>query len=113
MPALAIGRLLGRHGYQAIASQVDPVNIYLDPASCRASFWSPSLPFALIGLGLGLLKPSDTPEREDSIKMTLLQIAATVGLILLIGLVITVAIYVGIATSTEAAVCPSLPPWCP
>ncbi len=59
--------------------------------------------FVLVVLGWGLLKPADIPEREAAIKMTLLQIAATVGPILLIGLVITVAIYAGIATPTEAA----------
>jgi tripartite ATP-independent transporter DctM subunit len=59
--------------------------------------------FVLVVLIWGRLKPEDIPSREDAIKLTLLQIASTLGPILLIGLVITVAIYTGIATPTEAA----------
>jgi len=51
----------------------------------------------------GLLKPGDIPDRETAVKMGIVQIAATIAPIALIGLVITVAIYAGIATPTEAA----------
>ncbi len=59
--------------------------------------------FVLVVLVWGMLKPGDIPSREEAIKMTLMEIASTVGPILLIGLTITVAIYTGIATPTEAA----------
>ena len=60
---------------------------------------------AFVGVVLvwGILRPQDIPDSEDAMRMTLMQILATVGPILLIGLVITVAIYAGIATPTEAA----------
>jgi tripartite ATP-independent transporter DctM subunit len=59
--------------------------------------------FAIVVLVWGILKPGDIPDREAAVKMGLVQIAATVAPIALIGLVITVAIYAGIATPTEAA----------
>jgi tripartite ATP-independent transporter DctM subunit len=59
--------------------------------------------FALVVLVWGILKPEDIPGSEDAVKMGLVQIAATIAPIGLIGLVITVAIYAGIATPTEAA----------
>jgi len=59
--------------------------------------------FVLVVLGWGLLKPADIPGREEAAKMTILQILATLGPILVIGFVITVAIYTGVATPTEAA----------
>lgn len=60
---------------------------------------------AFVGVVLvwGILRPQDIPDSEDAMRMPLMQILATVGPILLIGLVITVAIYAGIATPTEAA----------
>lgn len=59
--------------------------------------------FAMVVLIWGILKPGDIPDRETAVKMGLVQIAATIAPIALIGLVITVAIYAGIATPTEAA----------
>lgn len=59
--------------------------------------------FALVVLVWGILKPEDIPDSEAAVRMGLMQIAATVTPIALIGLVITVAIYAGIATPTEAA----------
>jgi len=59
--------------------------------------------FALVILVWGILKPGDIPDSEAAVKMGIIQIAATVAPIALIGLVITVAIYAGIATPTEAA----------
>ncbi|SEK21853.1 TRAP transporter, DctM subunit [Roseovarius azorensis] len=59
--------------------------------------------FAVVVLIWGILKPGDIPDRETAAKMGLVQIAATIAPIALIGLVITVAIYAGIATPTEAA----------
>ncbi|WP_439521296.1 TRAP transporter large permease [Marivita sp.] len=59
--------------------------------------------FSIVVMIWGVLHPEDIPAREKAIRMGLFQIAATVGPIALIGLVITVAIYAGIATPTEAA----------
>jgi C4-dicarboxylate transporter DctM subunit len=59
--------------------------------------------FVVVVLIWGILKPEDIPNSEDAAKMPLLMIINTVGPVLLIGLVITVAIYAGIATPTEAA----------
>ncbi|MET4130228.1 TRAP transporter large permease [Roseovarius sp. MBR-6] len=59
--------------------------------------------FAIVVLVWGILKPEDIPDRESAVKMGIIQIAATIAPIGLIGLVITVAIYAGIATPTEAA----------
>lgn len=51
----------------------------------------------------GILKPEDISSREDAAKLPMPMMIYTVGPILLIGPVITVAIYAGIATPTEAA----------
>ena len=59
--------------------------------------------FCVVVLIWGAMHPGDIPEREQAVRMGLFQIAATVGPIALIALVITVAIYGGIATPTEAA----------
>ena len=59
--------------------------------------------FVIVVLVWGMLKPEDIPDSEDATKMPLMMIINTVGPVLLIGLVITVAIYAGIATPTEAA----------
>lgn len=59
--------------------------------------------FVVVVLIWGILKPQDIPSSEDATKMPMLMIISTVGPVVLIGLVITVAIYAGIATPTEAA----------
>ncbi|MBS9717289.1 TRAP transporter large permease [Pseudohalocynthiibacter aestuariivivens] len=64
--------------------------------------------FVIVVLVWGMLKPEDIPGREEAHKMSFVMILSTVGPIALIGLVITVAIYAGIATPTEAAAIASL-----
>lgn len=64
--------------------------------------------FVVVVLIWGMLKPQDIPGREDAEKMPMLMILSTIGPVVLIGLVITVAIYAGIATPTEAAAVASL-----
>ncbi len=59
--------------------------------------------FVIVVLVWGMLHPQDIPSREEAAKMPILMILSTIGPIVLIGLVITVAIYAGIATPTEAA----------
>ncbi|MEQ8966452.1 MAG: TRAP transporter large permease [Azospirillaceae bacterium] len=59
--------------------------------------------FSVVVMIWSVLHPGDIPEREQAVRMGLFRVAATVGPIGLIGLVITVAIYAGIATPTEAA----------
>ncbi|SNZ19640.1 TRAP transporter large permease [Cohaesibacter gelatinilyticus] len=59
--------------------------------------------FVIVVLVWGMLKPQDIPSSEDASKMPMVMILSTVGPVVLIGLVITVAIYAGIATPTEAA----------
>ncbi|MGB3555548.1 MAG: TRAP transporter large permease [Jannaschia sp.] len=59
--------------------------------------------FVVVVLIWGMLKPEDIPAREEAARMPIRMILATVGPVVLIGLVITVAIYAGIATPTEAA----------
>lgn len=59
--------------------------------------------FVVVVIGWGILRPQDIPDLENGPRMPLLQIAAAVGPVTLIGLVIVVAIYGGIATPTEAA----------
>ncbi|EDZ46190.1 trap dicarboxylate transporter, dctm subunit [Rhodobacterales bacterium Y4I] len=59
--------------------------------------------FVVVVLIWGMMKPEDIPGREDAAKMPLKMILSTIGPVILIGLVITVAIYAGIATPTEAA----------
>ncbi|MEM6490469.1 MAG: TRAP transporter large permease, partial [Pseudomonadota bacterium] len=62
-----------------------------------------TLLFAIVVMVWSVMRPEDIPDREQAARMTAFQIAATIGPIALIGLVITVAIYAGIATPTEAA----------
>ncbi|MFV1440530.1 MULTISPECIES: TRAP transporter large permease [unclassified Phaeobacter] len=59
--------------------------------------------FVVVVLIWGMMKPEDIPGSEDAPKMPLKMILSTIGPVILIGLVITVAIYAGIATPTEAA----------
>lgn len=59
--------------------------------------------FVLVVIVWGRLKPEDIPSSESAVAMTIKQLSFTLGPILLIGLVITVSIYSGIATPTEAA----------
>ena len=59
--------------------------------------------FVIVVLIWGILKPQDIPSSEDAAKMPMMMIISTVGPVILIGLVITVAVYAGIATPTEAA----------
>jgi tripartite ATP-independent transporter DctM subunit len=59
--------------------------------------------FSIVVLFWGVIHPDDIPDSEKAARMGMVQIAATIGPIALIGLVITVAIYGGIATPTEAA----------
>ena len=59
--------------------------------------------FVLVVLVWGIVRPEDIPSREDATRMPFVMILNSVGPVLLIGLVITVAIYAGIATPTEAA----------
>ena len=59
--------------------------------------------FVIVVLAWGRIWPEDIPSSEDAGKMPLVMILSTVGPVVLIGLVITVAIYAGIATPTEAA----------
>ncbi|MEM5518938.1 TRAP transporter large permease [Henriciella sp. AS95] len=59
--------------------------------------------FVVVVLIWGILKPEDIPSNETATKMPMRMIMSTVGPVVLIGLVITVAIYAGIATPTEAA----------
>lgn len=64
--------------------------------------------FVVVVLIWGMLKPEDIPGSEDAENMPMLMIINTIGPVVLIGLVITVAIYAGIATPTEAAAVASL-----
>jgi C4-dicarboxylate transporter, DctM subunit len=59
--------------------------------------------FVLVVVVWAWLRPADVPERHSGPGMPLLQIAYALGPIVIIGAVITVAIYGGIATPTEAA----------
>ena len=59
--------------------------------------------FVIVVLIWDRMRPEDIPSSEDAVKMPLMMILNTVGPVVLIGLVITVAIYAGIATPTEAA----------
>ncbi|TNF59976.1 MAG: TRAP transporter large permease [Rhodobacteraceae bacterium] len=59
--------------------------------------------FVIVVLIWGRVRPEDIPSNEDANRMPLLIILSTLGPVILIGLVITVAIYAGIATPTEAA----------
>ncbi len=59
--------------------------------------------FAVVVMVWGVIHPDDIPQQEKAARMGLFRIAATIAPIALIGLVITVAIYAGVATPTEAA----------
>ncbi|MGY6410454.1 MAG: TRAP transporter large permease [Alkalilacustris sp.] len=59
--------------------------------------------FVVVVIVWAWLRPADVPGRHDGPRMRLLEIAYAVGPIIVIGAVITVAIYGGIATPTEAA----------
>ena len=51
----------------------------------------------------GRIYPSESPTRDKTDKLPLKEILSAIGPVILIGLTITVAIYTGIATPTEAA----------
>jgi len=59
--------------------------------------------FVVVVFVWGKIYPEDIPERDKATKLSALQILTSIGPVLLIGLVITVSIYTGIATPTEAA----------
>lgn len=59
--------------------------------------------FAIVVFLWGKLYPNDIPQRDDSARISITEIVSSVGPIILIGFTITVAIYTGIATPTEAA----------
>ncbi len=59
--------------------------------------------FVIVVLVWGVYKPEDIPSSEKAGRMPIGLILRTIGPVALIGLVITVAIYAGIATPTEAA----------
>ena len=59
--------------------------------------------FVAVVLVWGRIYPSDVPERDNTDKLPLKEILSAVGPIILIGFTITIAIYTGIATPTEAA----------
>jgi len=59
--------------------------------------------FVVVVLIWAQLYPSHVPDRDTGPKLALIQIAVSLGPIIIIGGVITVSIYGGIATPTEAA----------
>lgn len=59
--------------------------------------------FVVVVIAWGWLRPQDIPESVRGPRMRLVQIAVSLGPIIVIGAVITLAIYGGIATPTEAA----------
>jgi C4-dicarboxylate transporter, DctM subunit len=59
--------------------------------------------FVIVVLIWARVRPQDVPDRDTGPKLRLLQIAISLGPIIVIGGVITVSIYGGIATPTEAA----------
>lgn len=59
--------------------------------------------FIVVVLVWGLLSPQDIPVHEEAARLSRRAILYSIGPVVLIGLVITVAIYGGIATPTEAA----------
>ncbi len=59
--------------------------------------------FAAVVVIWGIVSPQSIPKVDKALKMPLFEILAAVLPILVIGLVITVSIYAGIATPTEAA----------
>ena len=62
-----------------------------------------ALLFVVVVVVWSMLRPQDVPEKDSGPRMHLLQIALAIGPVIVIGAVITVAIYGGIATPTEAA----------
>lgn len=59
--------------------------------------------FVLVVVVWAWLRPQDVPERDRGPRMRLVQVAVSLGPVVIIGAVITFAIYGGIATPTEAA----------
>ncbi len=59
--------------------------------------------FIVVILLWGIFYPDDIPKSEKSVRMKLPEILASIGPIFMIGAVIILAIYTGIATPTEAA----------
>ena len=59
--------------------------------------------FVLVVMIWAKVNPADVPEAEHSVRWSLAAILTTVGPVLVIGAIITVSIYAGIATPTEAA----------
>jgi tripartite ATP-independent transporter DctM subunit len=59
--------------------------------------------FGVVVYVWGRLRPSHIPDVEDTARSSLREMLISVGPILVIGLVITLSIYTGIATPTEAA----------
>lgn len=59
--------------------------------------------FVIVVIAWGILRPQDIPDSDRGPRMPLLQMAYSIGPVIIIGAVITVAIYGGIATPTEAA----------
>ncbi|KLN61728.1 C4-dicarboxylate ABC transporter permease [Kiloniella spongiae] len=59
--------------------------------------------FAIVVVVWGIINPESIPRVDNALRMPLFEIMAAVLPILVIGLVITVSIYAGIATPTEAA----------
>ncbi|MDO8883309.1 MAG: TRAP transporter large permease [Pseudotabrizicola sp.] len=59
--------------------------------------------FVLVVVIWGWLRPQDVPERDRGPRMRLMQVVLSLGPVFVIGAVITLAIYGGIATPTEAA----------
>jgi C4-dicarboxylate transporter, DctM subunit len=59
--------------------------------------------FVIVVVIWAWLRPQDVPDRDRGPRMRLVQIAISIGPVVVIGAVITLAIYGGIATPTEAA----------
>jgi C4-dicarboxylate transporter, DctM subunit len=59
--------------------------------------------FVVVVVVWAWLRPQDVPDRDTGPRMRLVQIAISIGPVVVIGAVITLAIYGGIATPTEAA----------
>ncbi len=59
--------------------------------------------FVLVVVVWGRVYPDDIPQRDEAKKLALSEILSAVGPVVVIGFVITAAIYTGVATPTEAA----------
>ena len=59
--------------------------------------------FVLVVIIWSKIRPADVPEAEHGVRWSFVAILTTVGPVLVIGAIITVSIYAGIATPTEAA----------